>query len=205
MTITSKAAFAAALLLFAAPVFAGGALAQSPSDHQEHHPGAAPPAQIQATPPATSPAPPQAQMPMGQMMQNMPEQCRTMMQNMPQGCMGIMQQMMQGGMMQGGMMRPGGAPPGASSRSAGPGEATKAYLAALDKMHGPMTDVVQASDPDVAFVRGMIPHHQGAIDMARVLLQYGKDERTRKWAEDIIRDQQREIGEMQAWLQKNAR
>jgi uncharacterized protein (DUF305 family) len=139
-------------------------------------------------------------MPMGQMMQNMPEQCRAMMQNMPQGCMGMMQQMMQGGMLrQGGMMQ------GAPSQSGTQSEATKAYVAALDKMHGPMREGVQASDADVAFVRGMIAHHQGAIDMARVRLQYGKDDQTKKWAEDVIRDQQREIGEMQAWLQKNAK
>jgi uncharacterized protein (DUF305 family) len=49
----------------------------------------------------------------------------------------------------------------------------------------------------------MIPHHQGAIDMAKVVLEHGKDEKARKWATDIIREQEREIGEMQEWL--NAR
>jgi uncharacterized protein (DUF305 family) len=57
----------------------------------------------------------------------------------------------------------------------------------------------------VDFIRGMIPHHQGAIDMAKVVLQYGKDAQTRKWAEDIIREQAREIAEMQAWLVKKAK
>ena len=51
----------------------------------------------------------------------------------------------------------------------------------------------------------MIPHHQGAIDMAEVVLQYGRDETTKKWAGDIIREQRREIAEMQAWLAQNAR
>lgn len=201
---TSLLAAVASLTVAAAPL----AYAQSAAEHEQHHPGgSSTPAQTAPTPPATSspptaqsPGQPQAQMPMGQMMQGMPEQCRTMMQNMPQGCMGMMQQMMQGGMMrQGGMMQ------GAPSQSGTQSEATKAYVAALDKMHGPMMEGVQASDADVAFVRGMIAHHQGAIDMARVRLQYGKDEQTKKWAEDVIRDQQREINEMQAWLQKNAK
>jgi uncharacterized protein (DUF305 family) len=80
--------------------------------------------------------------------------------------------------------------------------ASKAYVAAMDKMHGPMMQAAQESDPDVAFVKGMIPHHQGAIEMAKVVLQYGKDEQAKKWASDVIREQQREIDEMQAWLKK---
>jgi uncharacterized protein (DUF305 family) len=67
-----------------------------------------------------------------------------------------------------------------------------------------MMEGLKAADPDVAFVRGMIAHHQGAIEMAKVRLQYGKDEQTKKWADDVIREQQREIAEMQDWLKKNA-
>lgn len=78
---------------------------------------------------------------------------------------------------------------------------TKAYREANNTMHQNM-DIRFSNDADVDFIRGMIPHHQGAIDMAKVVLQYGKDAQTRKWAEDIIREQQREIGEMQAWLAK---
>ncbi|HEY5769192.1 MAG TPA: DUF305 domain-containing protein, partial [Terrimicrobium sp.] len=82
---------------------------------------------------------------------------------------------------------------------------TKAYLEAVEKMHAPMMQGMQATDPDVAFVRGMIPHHQGAIDMAKVVLQHGNNPQVKKWANDVIREQQREIGEMEEWLKKNAR
>jgi uncharacterized protein (DUF305 family) len=77
--------------------------------------------------------------------------------------------------------------------------ATKAYRDANNKMHTGM-NIRFSNDADVDFIRGMIPHHQGAIDMAKVVLQYGKDEQARKWATDIIREQQREIAEMQKWL-----
>ena len=74
------------------------------------------------------------------------------------------------------------------------------YQAALDRMHAPMAEGARDPDPDAAFVRGMIPHHQGAIDMARIALKYAKDDRIKSWANDVIREQQREIAEMEAWL-----
>ena len=80
--------------------------------------------------------------------------------------------------------------------------ATKGYREANAKMHRDM-DIKYSGDADVDFVRGMIPHHQGAIDMAKVALQNAKDEQIRKWATDVIREQEREIAEMQAWLKKN--
>jgi len=189
------------LLVASLLALAGPALAQAPADHQQHHPGgtSAPQTQVQPRMP-TAPAQPQGQMPMGQMMQNMPEQCRAMMQNMQQNCMGMMQQMMQGGLMGGHMMHGQGTQSPSSQAATNQSEATKAYMAAMEKMHGPMMQGVQNPDPDVAFVKGMIPHHQSAIDMARVVQQHGKDEQTKKWASDVIREQEREIGEMRAWL-----
>jgi uncharacterized protein (DUF305 family) len=82
--------------------------------------------------------------------------------------------------------------------------ATKAYREANNRMHEGM-NIKFSDDADLDFIRGMIPHHQGAIDMAKVVLQYGKDEQTRKWAADIIREQEREIAEMRAWLKKKGR
>jgi uncharacterized protein (DUF305 family) len=79
--------------------------------------------------------------------------------------------------------------------------ATRAYREANAKMHRDM-DIPYTGDPDVDFVRSMIPHHQGAIDMAQVALQNAKDEQVREWATDVVREQEREIAEMQAWLKK---
>ncbi|KRB49853.1 hypothetical protein ASE04_14705 [Rhizobium sp. Root708] len=79
-----------------------------------------------------------------------------------------------------------------------------AFAAANDKMHKDMM-VDYSGNADVDFVRGMIPHHQGAIDMAKVELKYGKDPEIRKLAEGVIKAQEAEIAEMQAWLKKHAK
>ena len=84
-------------------------------------------------------------------------------------------------------------------------EATKSYMAAMGKMHGPMMQGVQDASADVAFVKGMIPHHQGAIEMAKIVLAHGKDEELKKMAQKVIDDQTMEIGEMQAWLKQHGR
>ena len=136
---------------------------------------------------------PPAQMPM---MQNMPEQCRTAMQNMPAGCMDQMRQHM--------TQQPAGGAHAGHGDPARMTEASKAYMEAMDKMHGPMMEGARDPDADVAFVKGMIPHHQGAIDMARIVLRHGKDAQIKKLANEVIRAQTREIAEMEAWLKKHA-
>ena len=80
---------------------------------------------------------------------------------------------------------------------------TAGYKAAMDKMHAAMM-VEYTGDADIDFVQGMIPHHQGAIDMAKVVLANGKDPEIRKLAQDIIAAQEKEIDEMEAWLKANA-
>lgn len=80
-------------------------------------------------------------------------------------------------------------------------EAHQAMAATMDAMHGDMAAGMTATDIDVAFVCGMIPHHQGAIDMAKVELQYGKDEWARAMAQKVIDAQEQEIADMLKWLE----
>ncbi len=77
--------------------------------------------------------------------------------------------------------------------------ATVASAAAMDKMMADMM-VPYTGDPDVDFARGMIPHHQAAIDMAKIQLEFGKDPEMRKLAEAIIAAQESEIATLKAFL-----
>lgn len=87
---------------------------------------------------------------------------------------------------------------------------SEAKKAAMHEMHGTMTKMQKSmdaapmtGDADRDFVQMMIPHHQGAIDMSRVYLKTGKDPALRTMAEKIIKDQEKEIKDFQAWLSKH--
>ncbi len=82
--------------------------------------------------------------------------------------------------------------------------AAKAFIAANAKMHTDMT-MTFSGDADVDFIKGMLPHHQGAVDMAKIVLQYGKDPEVKKLAEEIIKAQNTEIAFMNSWLAKKAK
>ena len=79
---------------------------------------------------------------------------------------------------------------------------TRDYKTAMEAMHHHM-HIDYTGNADVDFARGMIPHHQGAIDMAWVLKTNGTDPALSKMADEVIRSQGQEIALMQEWLEKN--
>jgi uncharacterized protein (DUF305 family) len=85
-----------------------------------------------------------------------------------------------------------------------PSEADKGYMAAMDKMNQTMMTTAMTGDATRDFIRMMIPHHQSAIDMAQVLLKEpNANPEIKAAAEKIISDQQKEIDQFNAWLEKN--
>ena len=101
-----------------------------------------------------------------------------------------------------------GAPPGAFWRSqehyhgkegasrAPDAGATAAMMKSMDQMHHFENQVQITGNVDRDFVALMVPHHQSAVDMARVYLESGRDPALRRLAEHIIRSQQEEIQQM---------
>lgn len=88
---------------------------------------------------------------------------------------------------------------GPKSGECKPTASVQAYIDAMDVMHRDM-DITYIGDADVDFVKGMIPHHQGAVDMVDVLFKYGKDAELRKLGQWMKTNQQIEIQNMQRWL-----
>ena len=88
--------------------------------------------------------------------------------------------------------------------TAGMGEHQDAMMQGMMATSDQMMQGIMADDPDVAFACGMIPHHQAAINMAEVELEYGDDQTMKDMAQMIIDAQTKEIAELTTWIEENA-
>lgn len=158
-----------------------GVFAQT--SHESHHPAGEPSAAAPAAPAQpTAPADVAAPMDKGGMGGMMGGDHMSKMMKMMED--------MHGKMMGGGMaMQPKG-DGGASSQ---------AFNGVIAKMHQDMA-ISYSGNADVDFVKAMIPHHQGAVELAKTVLAFGKDPEVKKMAESVIKAQQAEIGLLTEWL-----
>ncbi|MDG0023639.1 DUF305 domain-containing protein [Trinickia sp. Y13] len=85
------------------------------------------------------------------------------------------------------------------------GDSTAAFKSADERMMKSMEGSAYTGHADEDFVSHMIPHHQGAVDMAQVELKYGKDPQLKRLAERIVASQRKEIQFMKAWQAKHAK
>lgn len=92
---------------------------------------------------------------------------------------------------------------GAPRPAANEPASTREFREANARMHRDM-DIRYTGNADRDFAAGMIPHHQAAIDMARIQLRYGTDPEMRRLAEEIIRAQEAEIAQLRAFLARPA-
>lgn len=76
----------------------------------------------------------------------------------------------------------------------------QAYTASMDAMHGEIMSGVADPIPDMAFARAMLPHHIGAVEMAKIQLKYGKDEEMRRLAQEITNNQLPKIELIKDWI-----
>ncbi|MBP2292696.1 CopM family metallochaperone [Azospirillum rugosum] len=101
-----------------------------------------------------------------------------------------------------GMMQGQGMHQGQRAQAMPKDPASRAYMESMRKMnrdmHRPMT-----GDADQDFARMMAAHHQGAIDMARVQLRYGKDPDLKAMAQKVVEDQTKEVQQLQDWMKQH--
>ena len=91
-----------------------------------------------------------------------------------------------------------------SGHDMGGDQAHQDLMEGMDAMNTDMMLGGTATDIDVAFMCSMLPHHRGAVTMAKAELAHGDDPVARALAEQIIASQEREIAEMLEWLEKQA-
>jgi uncharacterized protein (DUF305 family) len=82
--------------------------------------------------------------------------------------------------------------------------ADQSFAGGMNEMNHAMAAAPMTGNADQDFVAMMLPHHQGAVAMAKTELQYGKDPELRELARDIVAAQDKEIAQMQAWQAKQA-
>jgi uncharacterized protein (DUF305 family) len=93
---------------------------------------------------------------------------------------------------------------GGMKMDSGASPADAGYSRAMEDMDQTMRQPM-TGDADVDFVVMMLPHHQGAVDMAKAALQYAKDPFVRQLSQDIIKSQEIEIAAMKQWLAAHAK
>ncbi len=98
----------------------------------------------------------------------------------------------------------GGLPPPAPDATRQLNATQRALMQAMTRMQAGMMQGMAAKDADVAWICAMIPHHQGAIEMARAGLLAADNAESRRMAEETIRMQQQEIARLTRWVEQNA-
>ncbi|QRM31917.1 DUF305 domain-containing protein [Microvirga sp. VF16] len=116
----------------------------------------------------------------------------------------MMSGMMMCPMMQAGMMGRQSGSMQMDSPRGDQGVASLAMNAVNERMHREMA-MEYTGNVDTDFANNMIAHHQGAIDMAKIVVAFGKDPKIRELAQNVIRAQEDEIAMMKSWLATNAK
>lgn len=82
-------------------------------------------------------------------------------------------------------------------------EAHQAMTESMNKMHQEMSSMSSNGDPDKDFVSMMMKHHQSGIEMAEIELKHGKDLKTKQFAQKMIKEQKKDLAELQAMAKSN--